>query len=65
MVKAIMIVLGLLGTNVDEAHVLVITTFDGEVFEAGSGDTCADAFKGAVFPADWREVHCEVAYLVR
>ena len=30
----------------------------GEAFFAGSGDDCAAAFKGAVFPDDWRELRC-------
>lgn len=34
------------------------TTFAGEVYVVGSGDTCMDAFKGAVYPDDWRELAC-------
>ncbi|TCU34106.1 hypothetical protein [Rhizobium azibense] len=33
-------------------------TNSGEVFVVGIGDTCPDAFKGAVYPDDWRELVC-------
>lgn len=65
MLKALVILANLLGFNVHETTTLVVTTFDGQVFAAGTGDTCSDAFKNSVWPDDWREVHCEVAYLVR
>lgn len=42
---------------------LQAVTASGDVYIAGSGDTCADAFKGAVYPADWRELNCVKVYL--
>lgn len=39
------------------------TTTSGDVYIAGTGDTCADAFIGAVYPADWRELTCVMVYL--
>lgn len=63
--NVLLFLLRLLGSEVDETQVLVVETFDGQVFEAGSGDTCPDAFKNAVFPDDWRSLRCEAAYLVR
>lgn len=39
---------------------LVAVTFDGNVFIAGSGSDCAEAFHGAVFPDNWRSLSCQV-----
>lgn len=33
-----------------------VTTHDGNLYVAGSGDTCADAWQGAELPADWLEI---------
>lgn len=64
MLKIIALILGTLGVEPNH-EILVVETFDGQVFEAGSGTTCLDAFKGAVFPDNWRSLHCEAVYLVR
>lgn len=61
---AVSFILSLL-TPEPNAYVLVIETSDGQVFEAGSGDTCADAFEGAVYPENWRSIGCEKVYLPR
>lgn len=37
---------------------LRVTDHAGNLYVAGSGDDCAAAFEGAVFPADWRELTC-------
>lgn len=37
---------------------LRVVTYDGNLFIAGSGDTCADAWQGAAIPADWLELSC-------
>lgn len=54
MVKVLMLILGL-----HQQTDLVVETWAGETFVAGSGDTCVDAFEGAVYPADWRALRCE------
>lgn len=37
---------------------LRVVTVDGNLFIAGEGDTCSDAWQGAVIPANWREIEC-------
>lgn len=37
---------------------LVVTDTAGNVWTAGRGDTCADAWTGAVVPEDWRTIDC-------
>src|SRR5262245_45365992 len=37
---------------------VIVETYSGEVYIAGEGDTCADAWQGAVIPADARDTVC-------
>jgi hypothetical protein len=38
---------------------LELTTFSGELYIIGSGDTCMDAWTDhGPFPSDWRDVRC-------
>ncbi|QPC91493.1 hypothetical protein [Mesorhizobium sp. INR15] len=35
-----------------------VTTYDGQLFIAGSGDDCRAAWQGAVVPKGWQEIVC-------
>lgn len=57
MVKVLALVFGLY-----QQTDLVVETWSGDVFVAGSGDDCVEAFKGAQYPAEWRELRCEKSW---
>lgn len=38
---------------------IIVTTFDGNTYVAGSGDDCTAAWERAAIPSDWREITCE------
>lgn len=50
-------------TSINPRTELLARMNDGNVYVAGSGDDCADAFKDAVIPAGWRELTCVQVYL--
>lgn len=54
MVKVLALVFGLY-----QQTDLVVETWSGDVFVAGSGDDCLAALHGAVMPDDWRAFRCE------
>ncbi|RVC71337.1 hypothetical protein EN759_00545 [Mesorhizobium sp. M00.F.Ca.ET.038.03.1.1] len=35
-----------------------VTTYDGQLFIAGSGDDCPSAWQGAVVPKGWQSIEC-------
>lgn len=37
---------------------IVAETYDGNIYVAGVGDSCASAWEGARVPADWRDIIC-------
>jgi hypothetical protein len=55
----------LIGLIMTPAHIAVVETWDGNVYEVGMGDTCADAMIGSVWPDDWREARCEQVWVWR
>lgn len=42
----------------DHTARLIVVDSAGDEFVAGIGDNCADAWHGAVVPADWTEIRC-------
>lgn len=65
MLKVLFSVLSLFGVEVEDGCFIMVETYDGQVFEAGSGSTCQGAMQGAVYPDDWRSIYTEKGYLVR
>lgn len=42
---------------------LQAVTVNGALYIAGSGDTCKEAWQGAVLPANWERLSCVKSYL--
>lgn len=40
-------------------YATIVKTYSGDIYAAGTGDTCANAWLGAQIPDDWREISCQ------